>query len=97
MTIVIICINEFIIIYTLPVIFDSYFIQVIKNSDGQFNLEAAIKNIDTMSNELKKINGNSDFTMQLNTKTVWDILLRVCSCSGLVFCVRQLGFNVMKQ
>lgn len=70
MTIVIICINEFIIIYTLPVIFDSYFIQVIKNSDGQFNLEAAIKNIDTMSNELKKINGNSDFTMQLNTKTV---------------------------
>lgn len=70
MTIVIICINEFIIIYTLPVIFDSYFIQVIKNSDGQFNLEAAIKNIDTMSKELKKINGNSDFTMQLNTKTV---------------------------
>lgn len=48
--------------------FCSYFIQVIKNSDGQFNLEAAIKNVDTMCNELKKINGNSDFTIQLNTK-----------------------------
>ncbi|KAF2986064.1 hypothetical protein EK904_002222, partial [Melospiza melodia maxima] len=43
-------------------------LNVIKNSDGQFNLEAAIKNVDTMSNELKKINGNSDFTIQLNTK-----------------------------
>lgn len=48
--------------------FWSYFIQVIKNSDGQFNLEGAIKNVDTMSNELKKINGNSDSTTQLNTK-----------------------------
>lgn len=56
------------IIYTLPVMFCSYFMQVIKNSDGQFNLEAAIKNVDTMSNELKKINGNSDFTIQLNKK-----------------------------
>lgn len=56
------------IIYALPFMFCSYFIQVIKNSNGQFNLEAAIKNVETMSNELKKINGNSESTIQLNKK-----------------------------
>lgn len=47
-----------------------YFIQVFKNaaSDQQFNLEAAIKNVDKMSSELKKLNGNSEFIVQLNKK-----------------------------
>lgn len=36
---------------------------VFKNdaANQQFNLEAAIKNVDKMSNELKKLNGNSEF------------------------------------
>ncbi|XP_063024426.1 putative uncharacterized protein C5orf58 homolog [Melospiza melodia melodia] len=38
-------------------------LNVIKNSDGQFNLEAAIKNVDTMSNELKKINVESQLLL----------------------------------
>ncbi|KAL2299516.1 hypothetical protein Nmel_014179 [Mimus melanotis] len=41
----------------------SYFIQVIKNSNGQFNLEAAIKNVGTMSSELKKINVESQLLL----------------------------------
>ncbi|XP_039557638.1 putative uncharacterized protein C5orf58 homolog isoform X2 [Passer montanus] len=36
---------------------------VIKNPDGQFNLEAAIKNVDSMSNELKKINVESQLLL----------------------------------
>jgi len=36
---------------------------VFKNeaANQQFNLEAAIKSVDKMSNELKKLNGNSEF------------------------------------
>lgn len=68
MSIMIICINDF-MNYICPAIHVfSYFIQVIKNSNGQFNLEAAIKNVDTMSDELKKINGNSESTIELNKK-----------------------------
>jgi len=46
------------------------FIQAFKSAaaDQQFNLEAAIKNVDKMSNELKKLNGNSEFIFQLNKK-----------------------------
>lgn len=45
-------------------------LNVFKNaaSDQQFNLEAAIKNVDKMSSELKKLNGNSEFIVQLNKK-----------------------------
>lgn len=44
------------------------FLQVFKNAtaDRQFNLEAAIKNVNKMSQELKKLNGNSEFITQLN-------------------------------
>lgn len=56
--------------HTLPDMFCFYFIQAFKNTaaDQQFNLEAAIKNVDKMSNELKKLNGNSEFIIQLNKK-----------------------------
>lgn len=48
-----------------------YFIQAFENAaaDQQFNLEVAIKNVDKMSNELKKLNGNSEFIIQLNKKS----------------------------
>lgn len=56
-------ITTFVVVYMLRVMFCFYFIQVFRNdaADKQFNLEAAIKNVDKMSDELKKLNGNSEF------------------------------------
>lgn len=47
-----------------------YIKQVSKNvvADRQFDLEAAIKDVEKMSNELKKLNGNSEFINKLNKK-----------------------------
>lgn len=47
-----------------------YIKQVSKNvvADRQFDLEAAIKDAEKMSNELKKLNGNSEFINKLNKK-----------------------------
>lgn len=55
------CVSE--IVNCLTVMFWFFFIQMLKNdaANQQFNLEAAIKNVDKMSNELKKLNGNSEF------------------------------------
>lgn len=55
---------------TLPVMFSFYFVQVFKNAatEQQFNLEAAIKNVEKMSSELRKLNGNSHFIIQINKK-----------------------------
>lgn len=41
------------------------FLQRFKNvADQEFSLEAAIKSIDKMSCELKKLNGNSEFIVK---------------------------------
>lgn len=66
-------------------------------TDQQFNLEAAIKNVDKMSNELKKLNGNFEVISQLNRKMLRNCLKECAVMNGSCFLCHRAFFNVMKQ
>lgn len=64
-----------------------HFIQEFQNAaaDRPFNLEAAIKSVEKMSNELKKLNGSSELITQLNKK-LFKALFKKCEVvNGLYF------------